>query len=153
MSFAWKQGAPKVAFITGGSSGIGFEFARLLAREGCSVAIFNRRLAPDAIDKLQAEAASSQQRFVSYAADVSDVDCLEAAISSAVAEFGEPELAINAAGVTVSKPFEALSAEDFNYVININLVGSRNFASAVLPHLNKGSHLVLVSSIAGLVSN
>lgn len=153
MSFAWKKSAPKVAFITGGSSGIGFEFARLLAKEGCSVAIFNRRLAPAAVDELAKLALTEQQQFKSYAADVADAESLSAAVVAAVAALGQPDLAINSAGITISKPFEALSATEFSQVIKVNLIGSRNFADAVLPHLAQGSHLVFVASIAGLVSN
>jgi short-subunit dehydrogenase len=46
-----------------------------------------------------------------------------------------------------------LSAEDFTRVVNINLIGSRNFAAAVLPHMKSGSRLAFVASLAGLISN
>src|SRR5699024_4778290 len=52
-----------------------------------------------------------------------------------------------------ANPFAELAGEDFQRVVNINLVGSRNFAAALLPHLQPGSHIVLVASIAGLVPN
>lgn len=153
MRFSWKKGRPKVAFITGGSSGIGLEFARLLAQEGCNVAIFSRRPAPEAVEKLRQLAVTTQQEFVSYVADVAQAHTLTAVINDAVEELGQPDLVINSAGITISKPFEELSAADFSQVVEVNLVGSRNLASAVLPHLRQGAHLVLVASIAGLVSN
>lgn len=63
MGLHWKHGAPQVVFITGGGSGIGREFARRLAQEGASVAIFNRRLAPAVVEELRALARSPQQQF------------------------------------------------------------------------------------------
>lgn len=153
MRFSWKNGAPKVAFITGGSSGIGLEFARLLAQEGCSVAIFNRRLAPDVVAELQQLAVTDTQRFTSYAADVAKPETLAESLQQATEELGKPDLAINSAGITISKPFDELQGHEFEQVINVNLIGSRNVASAMLPYLTAGGHLVLVASIAGLVSN
>lgn len=151
MSLPWKSTAPRCVFITGGGSGIGREFALRLAGEGASVAIFNRKLAPDVIAELKQRALRPDQRFESYCADVADDAATRAAIDRAVADMGVPDLAINSAGILEAAPLELLPSESFNRVIQINLVGSRNFAAAVLPHLASGSHLVLVASLAGLV--
>jgi NAD(P)-dependent dehydrogenase (short-subunit alcohol dehydrogenase family) len=70
-----------------------------------------------------------------------------------VAAVGAPQLAINCAGVQRAREFEELSAEDFEFVVGVNLLGSRNFAAAVLPHLSPGARLVFVASLAGLVGN
>lgn len=153
MSYPWKHGAPHTVFISGGSSGLGLEFARLLAAEGANIAIFNRRLAPQVVAELEQLASNSQQRFASYAADVADAASLSAAINAAVAEVGAPALAINSAGIAIAAPFEELAETSFNKVIEVNLIGSRNFAAAVLPHMQAGDHLVLVASIAGLLPN
>ncbi len=153
MALHWKNGAPRCVFISGGGSGIGREFAIRLAREGAHIAIFNRKLAPQVIEELRAAALRADQRFESYSADVSDDAAIGAAINQAVQALGPPDLAINSAGIQISAPFEALSSADFNQVIGVNLIGSRNFAAAALPHLRPGSHLVLVASLAGLVGN
>lgn len=153
MNLPWKSGRPGRAFISGGGSGIGLEFARRLAREGADVAIFNRKLAPQVIAELRKLAISKQQRFASYSADVADEAAIQATIDQAVAEMGPPDLAINSAGIQIAAPFESATSEEFNRVVQVNLGGSRNFAAAVLPHLNKGSHLVLVASLAGLTGN
>ena len=153
MSLPWQHGRPKCAFISGGGSGIGQEFARRLAQEGADVAIFNRKLAPSVIAELRRAAISPAQRFESYSADVADESALQVAVGRAVAEIGAPDLAINSAGIQIAAPFESTTAADFNRVIQVNLVGSRNFAAAVLPHLAGRSHLVLVASLAGLTGN
>ncbi len=154
MPYPWKHTAPRTAFITGGASGIGREFALLLAREGASIAIFNRRLAPQVVDELRAAAApSGPQRFASYAADVTDEAALATAFAQAQQDIGAPDLVINSAGILISAPFPNLAASDFARVVQVNLVGSRNTAAVAARHLRPGGHLVLVASLAGLVGN
>ena len=152
-AYRWKHGAPRVVFITGGSSGIGRDMARRLAAEGADIALFNRSAAEDVLAELRAAARQPAQRFASYRADVAQAGSIEAAVRQAVAELGAPDLAINSAGVIHARPLEEASAQDFNRVIDINLKGSCNFAAAVLPHLRPGSHLVFVASLAALTGN
>lgn len=149
----WAKGLPGCVFISGGGSGIGREFALRLAREGASVAIFNRSAADEVLAELRACAKGASQRFAAYRADVADEAALQAAIDQAAREMGAPDLAIHSAGIQIAAPFGELSAADFRRVIDVNLIGSRNFASAVLPHLASGSHLVFVASLAGLLGN
>jgi NAD(P)-dependent dehydrogenase (short-subunit alcohol dehydrogenase family) len=151
MKLNWKLGAPRIVFISGGGSGIGREFAHRLAREGADIAIFNRKFAPTVIQELQKLATRSDQQFRSYSADVSDDAAIRSAIDQATSELGFPDLAINSAGTQIAKPFTELSSLEFNQVIAVNLIGSRNFAAAVIPHLRANSHLVFVASLAGLV--
>nr|WP_295076158.1 SDR family NAD(P)-dependent oxidoreductase [uncultured Roseateles sp.] len=153
MSLPWKHQPPRTVFISGGGSGIGREMARQLAREGAHIALINRKLAPQVVAELRALALRADQRFESYSADVSDDVALQQVIQQAVQDLGAPDLAINSAGMQIAKPFEELSAAEFGRVIQVNLIGSRNFAAAVLPHLSPGAHLVLVASLAGLVGN
>jgi NAD(P)-dependent dehydrogenase (short-subunit alcohol dehydrogenase family) len=153
MSLPWRADRPKRVFISGGSSGIGQEFARRLAQEGADVAIFSRKLAPQVIAALRKVAISKKQCFKSYSADVADEAAIRTAIEKAIAEMGPPDLVINSAGIQLAAPFESATSDDFNRVIQVNLGGSRNFAAAVMPHLAKGSHLVLVASLAGLTGN
>lgn len=156
MPYPWKHHAPRTVFITGGGSGIGREFALLLAREGASVAIFNRRLAPQVVDELRAAVQAqpqARQQFASYAADVTDEAALASAFAQAQQELGTPDLVINSAGILISAPFAELAGADFARVVNINLIGSRNAAAVAMRHLQPGGHLVLVASLAGLVGN
>ncbi len=153
MALSWKHGAPKCVFISGGGSGIGREMARQLAQEGANVAVFNRKLAPDVVAEMKANAQHAKQKFASYSADVTDANALAAAIATAVKALGKPDLVINSAGIQIAKPFDELSQADFDRVVAVNLGGSRNFAAATLPHLAAGSHLVFVSSLAALVGS
>ncbi len=124
-------GAWSTAFITGGGSGIGLRLADMLARRNVHLAIFDLELSDEVRDRLR----GTQGRCVFHEVDVRDASALESAVRTAVAEVGAPQLAINCAGVQRTAPFDQLSAETFNFVIDVNLRGSRNFAAAVLPHL------------------
>lgn len=153
MSLPWKSKAPRVVFISGGGSGIGREFARRLAAEGASIALINRKLAPQVIEELKAAAQHDDQKFESYSADVADESALRAALERAVEELGAPDLAINSAGIQAAAALDQSTLEDFTRVVQVNLIGSRNFAALLSPHLRPGSQLVLVSSLAGLAGN
>jgi NAD(P)-dependent dehydrogenase (short-subunit alcohol dehydrogenase family) len=144
MADAWST-----AFLTGGGSGIGLRLGELLARRKLQLAVFDLKLNDEARRKL----GSPGTRVSFHEVDVRDAEALDAAVRAAVAEVGPPQLAINCAGVQRTAPFDQLSAETFDFVIDVNLRGSRNFAAAVLPHLAPGGRLVLVSSLAGLVGN
>ncbi len=141
------------AFISGGGSGIGRQFAERLAASGANVAIFNRSDASSVIAELKALASSSSQQFISLRADVSQPQSLEAAFTEAVATIGQPDLAINSAGIQIPGRFREQPCDDFDKVVDINLKGSQHFAAKVVPHLRDQGQLVLVASLAGLLSN
>lgn len=150
MTISWKRAAPRMTFITGGGSGIGREFARRLAAEGSSVVVFNRRPADDVVRQLRAAAVRPDQKFAYYCVDVADADALVVAFAQAAQEQGAPDLAINSAGIQCAHPFRELARADFERLIRVNLLGSRNFAEAALPHLRPGSQIVFVASLAAL---
>lgn len=141
----------KTAFITGGASGIGRRFAELLLQEQVQLAVFDRSNDPKAKAELEAWAQSQGGSCTFFRADVSDAAGIESAVRSAVAELGPPGLALNCAGIQDARPFLEQDAESFSRVVSVNLVGSRHFAAAVLPHMAQGSQLALVASLAGLV--
>jgi NAD(P)-dependent dehydrogenase (short-subunit alcohol dehydrogenase family) len=144
MSSGWTT-----AFVTGGGSGIGLRLAEMLAQRQVRLAIFDLKISDDVRSRLGKLAPGS----VFHQVDVRDAEGLEAAVRQAVAEIGAPQVAINCAGVQRAKVFGELTAADFNFVVDINLRGSRNFAAAMLPHLSSGGRLVFLASLAGLVAN
>ena len=138
-------------YISGGGSGIGLYFAKKFAADGAKIAIFDLRISKEVRGELTQLAGA--EAFAFHELDICDSQAVLDAAEQAAANIGAPELAINCAGIQVSKPFLELSSEDFNRVITINLIGSRNFAAAVLPHMGPGSRLAFVASLAGMVSN
>jgi 3-dehydrosphinganine reductase len=141
----------KRVFVTGAAAGIGRRLAELALDAGADVAAFDAVEA--GLSELSEAAARPGRRVHAQVVDIRDVEGVKEAVKSAVADIGAPDLAINCAGIQLAKPFAELSAEEFRRVIEVNLLGSRNLAAAVLPHMQSGSRLALVSSLAGLVPN
>ena len=149
---SWKHGAPRVAFISGGGSGIGLRLVKSLISEGTNVAIFDLRVDDSVVAELQNNARPSQ-KIEFYAADVTDPVAVEAAMEKAASDMGPPDLAINSAGMMRNGEFTALPYETFELVVRVNLLGSRNFAAGALKHMHSGGHLVLIASLAGLAGS
>lgn len=137
------------AFVTGGGSGIGLRLAEMLAQRGSRLALFDQRFSDEVRGKLTRLAPGT----VFHLVDVRDTAGLDAAVGASVTELGTPQLAVNCAGVQRARVFDELSAADFDFVVDVNLRGSRNFAAAVLPYMRPGGNLVFVASLAGLVAN
>jgi len=138
-------------YISGGGSGIGLYFAKKFAADGAKIAIFDLRISEEVRRELTQLNGAEALSF--HEVNICDDTSLSEAAVQAVAKLGAPDLAFNSAGIQTAKPFLDLSAEDFTRVVNINLIGSRNFAAAVLPHMKSGSRLAFVASLAGLISN
>lgn len=143
------SGGWQTAFITGGGSGIGLRLAQMLAARKVRLAVFDLKIREEVRQGLLGLDPGASFHEV----DVRDAGGLETAVRAAVAAVGAPQLSINCAGVQRARRFEELSAEDFDFVVDVNLRGSRNFAAAVLPHMSEGGRMVFVASLAGLVPN
>ncbi len=139
----------RVVFVTGAGSGIGQALAEAFAKHGSRVAAFDLKFTDEARARLQKDCPG----VVFFEVDVRDADRVELAVRQAVAQIGPPDVAINSAGVQVALPFLEITSERYDFVIDVNLKGSRNFAAAVLPHMRIGGRLALVASLAGIVSN
>jgi len=126
---------PRVAIITGGSSGIGLACGRLLAAGGYDVVLTARRPAP-----LQAAAEQIGARWV--AADCADED----AFAGVVAEAGQVDLLIHAAGVMAGTFVRKETIATFDDVLRVNLRSAFVVTSAALPAMSAGGRIVFLSS-------
>lgn len=142
----------QLAFITGGSSGIGLETAKLMAAQGCSLVLLARgQKSLDEACRTIKNLISASQTVNAVSMDVSDnADVLEK-IKIAVEKYGIPDILINSAGVGSGDYFENISYEQFDRLMKINVYGTRNTISAILPFMKKrgGGHIVNMSSVAG----
>ncbi|NEP04749.1 MAG: SDR family oxidoreductase [Okeania sp. SIO2G4] len=143
------------AIITGGSSGIGKEIAKLLATEGSNISIIARN--PKKLEAARAEITATivnpEQKIITISTDVAHREATETAIHQAVKEIGTPDLLITAAGISHPGYFRELPIEIFEQTMAINYFGSLYCVRAVLPMMEqeKKGHIVMISSGAGLI--
>jgi short-subunit dehydrogenase len=140
--------ANQVAIITGASSGIGLELARVLAAQGCKVGLVARRR-----EKLAALAEQIHQHGGCAgvaAADVAARQQISSAIGDLATQLGPVDLLIANAGVGVPTLLEPLNVADTENMVRVNLFGVVYAIEAVLPDmLRRGrGHLAAVSSLA-----
>ncbi len=145
----------KRAYITGGSSGIGLETARLLVSEGCSLVLFARKQAglDQARDLLEKGIVDSGQRIDTVSMDVADNEDVLRKIKTAADTYGVPDILVNSAGIGTADYFENITYEAFDRVMKINVYGTRNTIAALLPYMRERGrgHIVNLSSEAGLI--
>ncbi|KAF9950059.1 hypothetical protein BGZ65_006887, partial [Modicella reniformis] len=130
----------KVAFVTGGGSGICKGMAEALVRHGAKVTIVSRTFS-----KLEAAAkemrASTGGEIFAVAADVRDPKQVQAAVDKHIAHYGRLDILINGAAGNFLSLSQHLSFNAFRSVIEIDLIGTFNTAKCCFPHLkaSKGS--------------
>jgi NAD(P)-dependent dehydrogenase (short-subunit alcohol dehydrogenase family) len=141
----------KVAFVTGGESGIGRACAVMFAEEGASVVIagIGEALGKETVELITA--AGGNCIFVK--ADVRSPSELKAAVATAVEKFGRLDYAVNSAGVEVMKPFLEMTEEDWDWTNDINIKGVWSSMQVEIAAMLKtgGGAIVNISSIAGLL--
>jgi NAD(P)-dependent dehydrogenase (short-subunit alcohol dehydrogenase family) len=142
----------KVAFITGGGTGIGRSCALAFAREGAKIAIAGRRTDRLASVAREIEAASSEA--VALGCDVTDPTAVQGALQRTERRFGRLNIVVNNAGATIVATAENTSDEDWNRIIATNLTGTFMVSRAALPALKRagGGTIVNIGSILGVVS-
>jgi NAD(P)-dependent dehydrogenase (short-subunit alcohol dehydrogenase family) len=111
----------KVAVVTGGNRGIGFDIARGLAGAGATVVIANR----NETEGQKAAETMKKEGFnaVAVPVDVSDTASIKAMVSSVVGDLGGIDILVNNAGITRRNPAEDVSEEEWDYIMNTNLKG------------------------------
>jgi 3-oxoacyl-[acyl-carrier protein] reductase len=140
----------KVAFVTGGSRGIGLAIARALVAEGIRVAVTGRRTAQLSAARSIIE-RSGPALTETMQADVRNYAEVERAIAATVSRFGGLDIVVNNAGVGVFANVADMTPEQWSEVIDTNLTGVFNVCHAAIPHLRRrgGGFIINISSLAG----
>ena len=143
----------KVAFITGGAGGIGLAMAKAFGREGMSVMLAD--VEPGTLKSAVEELRAGQVRAEGVVADVTSRDSLRAAALETIAKFGKVHIVCNNAGVGAGGPVGTVPANDWRWVVDVNLHGVVHgmeiFAPLMISH-GEGGHFVNTASMAGMVS-
>jgi 3-oxoacyl-[acyl-carrier protein] reductase len=138
----------KVAFVTGGSRGIGAAIAKRLAADGASVAITYAKDAAAASAVVQAIERDGG-KAVAIQADATDAAAAKGAVEKAVATLGRLDVLVNNAGTAIPKTFEETTIEELNRVIDINVRGVFFSTHAALKYMNDGGRIIMIGSCVG----
>ncbi len=149
----------RVALVTGASSGLGAQFARVLARAGAGVALAGRRV--ERLKSLRAEIEAEGGDAHVVALDVTDHDSIKAAVAHTETEMGTIDILVNNSGVATSQKLAEVTPEDFDYIFDVNArgaffvaqeVGKRMIARAqgAAPGTFIGGRIVNIASMLGL---
>jgi len=144
----------KLVYITGGSSGIGLETARLMFSLGSHLLLFARgkEKLDQAAKDIENHRRSPNQKINTMQLDVADYNDVREKMPKAVDEFGVPNIIITSAGVGCADHFENITYDSFDKLMKINVYGTRNVIAALLPFMKlRGGHIVIISSEAGLI--
>jgi 3-dehydrosphinganine reductase len=145
----------KKIFITGGSSGIGLETARLLAAKGAHVWLAARRMNPigDACRQIRTFCRYSTQIISGMSMDVSNYQQVEKVLSAFIKQNGVPDIVINSAGITYPGNFSELDIDIFRNMMEVNYLGTVNVLKVFIPGMiaRRSGYIANISSMAGLL--
>jgi 3-oxoacyl-[acyl-carrier protein] reductase len=135
----------KVAFVQGGSRGIGAAIVKRLAAAGASVA-FTYVSSADQAQALQDEIASAGGKVLAIQADSADAVAVQRAVSRAAEAFGQVDILVNNAGVLALGSIAELPLAEFDRTLAINVRSVFVASQAVLPHMGNGGRIINISS-------
>jgi hypothetical protein len=149
----------RVALVTGASSGLGAQFARVLARAGAAVVLAARRLENLKDLRAQIEGEGGDAHVVGL--DVTSLESIRAAVAHAETEVGSIDILVNNSGVSTTQRIQEVGEEDFDYVFDTNVkgaffvaqeVGKRMLAraSGAAPGTFTGGRIINIASMAGI---
>ncbi len=135
----------KVALVTGGSRGMGAAIVGRLAREGADVAL-TYISAGDKARTVIAEIERAGRRGLAIAADNADPAAVRAAVERTVAELGRLDILVNNVGIFVVKPLDALTLDDFERTVAINVRAVFVASQAAAAHMGEGGRIITIGS-------
>ena len=146
-----REVAGKIAFITGGASGIGLGIARTLARAGVRVAIADVR--PEALRAAAASLAKEGLSALAVELDVSSRSAWAAAADRVERELGTVQILCSNAGVNFIGATQEATYEDWDFALQVNVGGAISAVKTFVPRMiakGGGGHVVITSSVSGL---
>lgn len=144
----------KVALITGGTRGIGKQIALTLAKEGYDIAI-NYRKENDELVNTKKEIEENNVKCLAVQGDVSNFEDCERFVKEIIDEYGKIDVLVNNAGITKDMLLMRMKKEDFENVIDVNLVGTFNVTKNVIQFMMKSrsGRIINISSVVGISGN
>jgi len=142
----------RVAFVTGGTRGIGAAICRSLASQGAEVAAgySGNQEAAEAFSKAMGE-SYPDSRVTVHRGDIGSPDDCRRTVAEVIEQHGRLDILVNNAGITADRTIMKMTDDDWRRVIDVNLSGAFYLSQAALGHmLERGSgRIVMVSSVIG----
>ncbi|HVJ53834.1 MAG TPA: 3-oxoacyl-ACP reductase family protein [Aliidongia sp.] len=135
----------KRALVTGASRGIGAAIAVALAKDGADIAITyssSKEKAEAVVREIQALGRCA----VAIAADSADAAAVRASVAHAVEALGGLDILVNNAGIARGGPLEAMSLEDIDAILDVNIRSVVLASQAAIPHLGQGGRIINIGS-------
>lgn len=152
----------KVAIVTGAGGGLGREHALALAARGAKVVVNDLGGARDgsgasasAAEAVVAEIIAAGGEAIANAASVTDYEAVQAMVAEATAKWGSVDILVNNAGVLRDKSFAKMEIADFQFVMDVHLMGAVNCTKAVWDGMRERNYgrIVMTTSSSGLYGN
>ena len=144
----------KVAIVTGGANGIGWETVKLFTHEGAKVAVADYQV-QEAEAKIKTLSSDYEGKVVAFQVNVSNRSSVDEMVQAVIDTFGRIDILINNAGITKDAMLSKMTTENFQRVLEVNLNGVFHCTQAVLPHLlaNGSGRIINTSSVSGVYGN
>ncbi|MBL4906754.1 MAG: SDR family NAD(P)-dependent oxidoreductase [Sneathiella sp.] len=152
----------KVAIVTGGGNGLGRCHALGLAARGAKVVVNDlggardgSGASSDAAKAVVAEIEAAGGEAIANGADVTNFEQVQAMVAEAKEKWGSVDILVNNAGVLRDKSFNNVELDDFNFVLDVHLIGAVNCSKAVWPLMREQNYgrIVMTTSSSGLYGN
>ena len=142
--------AGRRAVVVGGASGIGRGIAEALAGRGCELLLAD--LHEERLAETVTALESGGTRAIGVRCDVTSDEDVDALLVRALDAFERVDVVVNSAGVSLLGAVENIAIEDWQWCLDVNLLGVIRVCKAFLPHLieRHEGHIVYVASVAGL---
>src|SRR3989338_7120779 len=141
----------KIALITGASSGIGKETAKLFAKEGALVILTARHI--DKLKAVEKEIKKSNGKADSFSMDITNRKQIKKTIEKIIKKYNKIDVLVNNAGIARWGSIEDVTYEDFDEQVMFNLTGSFNTIKEIVPYMLKEKSGNIVNIITSTVKN
>jgi NAD(P)-dependent dehydrogenase (short-subunit alcohol dehydrogenase family) len=141
----------KIALVTGGSRGLGYQMVRAFAERGADVIVASRKI--DNCEAVADEMRGLGRRALAHQVHAAKWDSIDALIAASYAEFGRVDILVNNAGMSPASPSHDVSEELFDSVVGLNFKGPFRLATQIAKRMSEGDGgaIINVSSSGALM--